>query len=64
MILVDTSVWVGHFRASDPILVDLLERGQVLTHSLVIGELALGNLHGRSVVLEALNQMPSVVKAS
>lgn len=63
MILVDTSVWVGHFRASDPILVDLLERGQVLTHPLVIGELALGNPHGRSVVLEALNQMPSVVKA-
>jgi predicted nucleic acid-binding protein len=63
VILVDTSVWVGHFRISDPILVDLLERGQVLTHPFVIGELALGDLHGRSVVLDALNQVPSVVKA-
>ena len=63
MILVDTSVWVGHFRASDPTLVDLLGRGLVLTHPFVVGELALGNLQSRSIVLEALNQMPGVVRA-
>jgi predicted nucleic acid-binding protein len=63
VILVDTSVWVGHFRASDPTLVDLLERGLVLSHPFVVGELALGNLKSRGLVLEALSQMPSVVKA-
>jgi predicted nucleic acid-binding protein len=63
VILVDTSVWVGHFRSSEPTLVDLLGRGLVLTHPFVIGELGLGNLRGRSIVLEALKQMPGVVKA-
>ncbi len=63
MILVDTSVWIGHFRASDSILVGLLEQGQVLTHPFVIGELALGNLRTRGPILEALNQMPNVVRA-
>jgi predicted nucleic acid-binding protein len=63
VILVDTSVWVGHFRASNPTLVDLLERGWVFTHPFVVGELALGNLHNRNVILEALNHMPGVVRA-
>jgi predicted nucleic acid-binding protein len=63
VILVDTSVWIGHFRISDPTLVDLLERRLILTHPFVIGELALGNLRSRSVVLEALSLMPSVVRA-
>ena len=32
MILVDTSVWIDHFRARVPALVDALEAGDVLTH--------------------------------
>jgi len=63
MILVDTSVWVGHFRLADPILIDLLGRGSVLIHPFVVGELALGNLQGRSAVLNALGQMPGVTRA-
>jgi predicted nucleic acid-binding protein len=63
VILVDTSVWVGHFRASDSTLIDLLERGLVLAHPFVIGELALGNLRNRSLVLESLSQMPGAVRA-
>lgn len=58
MILVDTSVWVGHLRASDKTLVALLEAGMVLAHPLVIGELALGNLRQRETVLEALADLP------
>lgn len=63
MILVDTSVWVAHLRASEARLVDLLGRGQVLIHPFVIGELALGNLHDRRVVLDTLGQMPTAVSA-
>ena len=63
MILVDTSVWVDHFRAASPDLVRLLEQGRVLIHPFVIGELALGNLRDRSTVLGALREMPQAIRA-
>ena len=59
MILVDTSIWVDHFRATLPSLVDLIENEQVLVHPFVIGELALGNLSRRDEVLARLQDMPS-----
>lgn len=41
-LLVDTSVWVAHFRQGDQRLVRLLEQDQVLSHPLVLLELACG----------------------
>ena len=64
MILVDTSVWVGHLRDSDAVLADLLERGLVLVHPFVIGELALGSLRRRAAVLGALMDLPRANVAS
>ncbi len=58
MILVDTSVWIDHFRRNDPSLAVLLEGGRVLTHPFVIGELALGALKQRNVILNALQDLP------
>jgi len=58
VILVDTSVWVDHLRASDDGLRRLLHRGEVLSHPFIIGELALGNLRQRDVVLDALIALP------
>ena len=58
MILVDTSVWVDHLRASDKALAALLDAGVVLAHPFVIGELALGNLRQREIVLTALSDLP------
>lgn len=58
MILVDTSVWVDHLRASDKALAALLDGGVVLAHPFVIGELALGNLRQREIVLSALSDLP------
>ena len=58
MILVDTSVWVDHLRAGDEVLAALLEAGTVLIHPFVVGELALGNLSQREVVLSALSDLP------
>ena len=40
--LVDTSVWVAHFRHANLSLVDLIERDRVLGHPLVLGEIACG----------------------
>lgn len=64
MILADTSVWVDHLRLGDRRLAGLLETGQVLVHPFVIGELSLGNLRRRAVVLGALRDLPTVVAAS
>lgn len=56
-ILVDTNVWIDHLRATEPVLVDLLERDQVCVHQSVITELALGNLKDRSILLKALERL-------
>lgn len=41
-VLVDTSVWVAHFRGVNVALVNLIERDRVLGHPLVLGEIACG----------------------
>ena len=56
--LVDTSVWVDHLRASDKALTTLLDAGAVMAHPFVIGELALGKLRQRERVLNALSDLP------
>jgi len=58
VILADTSVWVDHLRASNKALAALLNTGMVLAHPFVIGELALGNLRQREIVLNALADLP------
>jgi len=58
MILVDTSVWVDHLRAGHRTLAHLLERGSVLGHPWVVGELALGHLAQRQEILGLLNSLP------
>ena len=40
MILVDTSVWIDHLHRAEPELVRNLNTGNVLMHSMVIGEAA------------------------
>jgi predicted nucleic acid-binding protein len=64
VILVDTSVWVDHLRQQDSTMVLLLERGYVLIHPFVIGELALGSIPRREMVLSNLQSLPSVSVAA
>jgi len=64
MILVDTSVWIDHLRRGDVELTGLLNTGKVLTHRFVIGELALGNLQNRDVVLSAVQNLPRACDAT
>lgn len=64
MILVDTSVWIDHLRASDVELADLLNAEQVLAHPFIIGELALGSLKDRETVIAAMQGLPQAPMAS
>lgn len=59
MILVDTSVWVAHFRETVPLLQEFLADNRVLIHPWVIGELACGTLPRRPEVLRWLTQIPA-----
>jgi hypothetical protein len=64
MILVDTSVWIDHLRTNDKALSNLLNAGRVLAHPFVTGELALGNLRQRAIILEALSDLPQAKVAT
>ena len=54
MILVDTSVWIDHFRHGDVELRRIIEDDRLLCHPFVIGELALGSLRERDAVIAFL----------
>ena len=55
LVIVDTSVWVQHIRRGVPDLASLLPTGDVVSHSVVIGELAVGGLRDRSKTLAELH---------
>jgi predicted nucleic acid-binding protein len=63
MILVDTSVWIDHLRKSESRLRFLLDERQVLSHSFVIGELAMGSFKQRDVLLRGLRDLPRATVA-
>jgi len=63
MILVDTSVWIGHLRIGNRKLQSLLEDAEVLIHPFVVGELACGTLRNRDEILTLLQALPEAQKA-
>ena len=63
-LLVDTSVWIDHFRQSDEALVAALARDEVVSHPAVLGELAMGSIRQRQAVISALKGLPQVNCAS
>jgi hypothetical protein len=64
MILADTSVWVQHLRQGETALVEALNRGAVLAHPFVIGEILLGSLKARADISAALRLLPSASSAT
>ncbi len=58
MILVDTSVWVNHLRDGDAMLAQMLKAEEVLAHPYVTGEIALGHVPNRNLVLADLQGLP------
>jgi predicted nucleic acid-binding protein len=60
VVLVDTSIWIDHFRVGRRPLVANLEASEVVMHPLVYGELACGNLTQRPMLLRLLRGLPRV----
>ncbi|MCU0578770.1 MAG: type II toxin-antitoxin system VapC family toxin [Desulfobacterota bacterium] len=63
MVLVDTSVWIRHFREGAPHLARLLDAGKVLCHPFIVGELVCGNLKNRQEILSLLQLLPRATQA-
>jgi predicted nucleic acid-binding protein len=64
MILVDTSIWIDHLRATDTRLAQWLNVGRVLAHPFVTGEIALGNLVNRDQVIGTMQDLPQACVAT
>lgn len=63
MILVDTSIWIDHLHKGDVVMQQLLEDDAVMMHPFVLGEIALGSLKNRAVVLGDLARVPAAPMA-
>lgn len=64
-VLIDTSVWIEHFRQPSPGLIDLLQRDAALVHPMVILELACGTPPApRAKTLSDLPLLQSANRAS
>ena len=56
-VLVDTCVWVRHFRQRNALLAAMLEDGEVWSHPIVVGELTMGTLRNRQQTIFDLSQL-------
>lgn len=62
-VVVDTSVWVHHFRHGDPALAALLAADGVLVHPFVLAELACGTPPSRAQTLRWLAEQRQPAQA-
>ena len=63
-VLVDSSVWVGHFKRRNQHLVTLLEDGAVICHPYVVAEVACGTPPSRKAIIGMLAELESAPVAT
>ena len=63
-VLVDTSVWINHFREGNPELIKLMERDEVLIHPMIIAEIGCGTPPSRKTTLADLGTLRQVEQPS
>ncbi len=56
-------VWIGRPRAHDDVLARLLDTAAVCMHPYIVGEVGLGSLRQRGIVLRSLSALPHVTVA-
>lgn len=64
MVIVDTSVWIDHFRRGRSSLATLLDDSMAFIHPFVAGELACGNLANRKEIMGLLRKLPQAPRAT
>lgn len=63
-VLIDTSVWIDHFRKHSDVLTELLELDLALSHPMVLGELACGTPPARVQTLKDIGLLQQPKQAS
>ncbi len=63
-VLVDTSVWVGHFKQRNEHLAALLEGNRVVCHPYVVMEVACGTPPNRRTIIAMLAELESTPLAT
>ena len=63
-VLVDSSVWVSHFKQRNDQLVTLLENGLVVCHPYVVIEIACGTPPNRRAIIDMLGELESTTLAT
>ena len=58
MIVVDASIWIDHIKVAEAGLNGLLMRDHALMHPHTLGEIALGSLKNREVILRRFLALP------
>jgi len=64
MILADTSVWIDYLRSGDALLSEQLSQANLLMHSMILGELAMGNFKNRQLLLQRWGGLPLIQTAT
>ena len=59
-ILIDTNIWIEHFKSENKEVSALLEAGSVVMHPFIVAELALGGLRDRMMTLASLEFLPEL----
>ncbi len=59
-ILIDTNIWIEHFKSENKEVSALLEAGRVVMHPFIVAELSLGGLRDRKVTLASLDFLPEL----
>ena len=58
-IIADSSIWIDHLNEGHEELASLLKRRRIVLHPMIIGEIGLGSIANRRVVIEELGKLPS-----
>jgi predicted nucleic acid-binding protein len=64
IVLADTSIWIDHIRRNDLQLARLLDRGDIVMHPFVIGELVLGQVKNIAEMIGGFHLLPKAIVAS
>lgn len=63
-LLADTSIWIDYLRQGESALAKQVSEGQIVMHEMILGELAVGNLKQRQLLLKRWRSLPTIQTAS
>jgi len=63
-VLMDSSIWIEHFKNSNELIPDLITKNLIVTHPLVIAEIACGTPKNKKFILEAMKELNQTEQAT